>query len=493
MNYIEWLFGKVEYSTQVKKKRKETDFDIKKRVYGEPLPGRVSEPDHSNFLDMVKGEWDFVLPDFILETIPLIRRLAIYNEDFGQAIFDLVQLCNTGYQIKFDKTVKPDEVDRMRRHLYNKSKVWSDGVAGLNGLINKLIAQLFIGGAICNEWVISQDLTGVDNIFLIKPETIRWRYNKRKHRYEPYQKIINPKSPKDIYRKLNQFTFKYYGLIGDTELPYGVPPFIPALEGLKEQKTKDKNINHILEQLGILGYFEAKLEKPEQQKNENDNSYTKRLEKLLTATKHNLRDSFSEGIVVGFKDDHEFEFHSTTKNMGGVDELYTQGQIRIAKGLKHPPVFLGIKSDKSETHINIVFTKMLSQLKNVQNILKQNLEFGFQLELRLAGFKFDFLELEFEPSTITDELKIQQGKEIRIRNNVALYNQGIISQDTFADDMGFEAPDQKEPREIIDPNTPADPAKKKEDREKDKDKSDRSSRDKSKPQPKRKDQDTRER
>jgi len=491
MNLFQRIFGP---KTKPLKQRTQPvdDFEEKKKIYGGPLPGRVSEADTGNYVEFLKGEYHFVTPEFVFEVIPLIRRLSIYNEDFGQAIFDLVQLCNTGYNIKFDKNVKPDQVDKMRRHLLNKSRVWNDGVAGLSGLINKLIAQIFISGALCNEWVINKQMDGIDNIFLVKPETIRWRYNKRKLRYEPYQKITNPRDSKDVYRKLNQFTFKYYGLLGDGESPYGIPPFIPALEGLKKKKTMDKNIDHIMEQLGILGFFETKLEKPDQKLQESDNAYTKRLENLLTTTKNNLKGSLADGLTVGFKDDHEFEFHSTTKNLSGISEIYTQNLIQFAKGLKHPPAFMGIQSDKSETHINIIFTKMLAQLSNVQEILKQNLEFGFQMELRLAGFKFDFLDLEFKPSTITDDLKLQQSREIKIRNLIALYQQGILSQDDVADEMGYESPDAKEPRQSIDGEDPTG-SKKKQDREADKDKSDRRSRDKDKPQPKRKDRDTRER
>lgn len=484
-----------ELKTDITKTTKPiSDFDIKKKVYGGPPPGRVTEPDTTEAFEYVQGKYFFAKPDFMFEVIPLIRKLVFHNEEFGQTAYDLTQLCNTGYRIKFDKRVHPDEVDKMRRHLVNKARVWSDGVAGIEGLINKMITQIFISGCLCNEWVIGKNLEGIDNIFLVKPETIRWGYNKRKNRWEPYQVIKHPKAPKDVYRKLNQFTFKYYALWGEGEKPYGIPPLMTALEGLKNKKVMDKNIDHIMEQLGILGFFEAKLDKPVQNQNESDALYEKRLEKLLRDTKNSLKESLSEGLTVGFIEDHEFEFHSTTKNLSGVSDLYDQKLLSISKGLKHPPSFLAMKSDKSETHINIVFTKMLSQLSNIQNIIKQNLEFGFQMELRLSGFKFDFLEVEFFPSTITDDLKMQQAREIKIRNLKELYAQGIISQEDYADELGYEAPDQKEPRVEIESgvDTPGG-AKKKEDREKDKDKSDRKGRDKDKPQPKRKDRDTRER
>jgi|LSQX01.2.fsa_nt_gb hypothetical protein len=503
MGFIDWLLGREIESNRPQKEtevlaiekidnkpvKPDNDWEVKKKAYGNPVPGRVSSRDEYSPINSMVDKWSFDLPDFAFEVIPLIRKLSIVNEDVGQVVFDIIQLCNTGHTVEFDKGVKPDQIDKMRRHLHNRSKLWTDGVAGVHGLINKLVHQILIAGALSNEWVINKDLTGIDNVFLVKPETIRWKYNKSKNRYEPYQVSTITNKPENSLIKLNPLTFKYYGLMGDTELPYGIPLYIPALKRVGDQKIMDQNISYILDQLGLLGFFEAKLEKPEQRKDENDEKYESRLNTLLTTTKKNLSESMRDGVTVGFIDDHEFEFHSTTKNLAGVGDLYNQTLKQVAKGLKHPASFLGISDGKgSDRDTSIVFTKMLSQLTNIQNLVKQNLEFGFGLELRLAGYDFDFLEVKFNESTITDKLKIEQAREIQLRNLSVLYNQGIISQDTYADEAGYEEPDEKEPRApAIDP---AGDQVKKEDREKDKDKSDRKVREKNDPQPKRKDQST---
>ena len=124
-------------------------------------------------------------------------------------------------------------------------------------------------------------------------------------------------------------------------------------------------------------------------------------------------------------------------------------------------------------------------------MLKYALEFIYALELRLAGFNNKGIDVSFGTSTISDELKVQQGLEYKLRNLVTLYNQGIISQDQFAWSMGYTRPDKKEPR--VQPEddagvSSADDHAKKQKREADKDKSDRSVRDKNKIVPKRKDQ-----
>src|SRR5699024_6004988 len=144
----------------------------------------------------------------------------------------------------------------------------------------------------------------------------------------------------------------------------------------------------------------------------------------------------------------------------------------------------------------ISLSKMISQLRNIQMLVKYVLEFIYSLELRLAGFNNKGVKVTFGTSTISDELKVQQGLEYKIRNLSALYDRGIISQEQFAWEMGYDKPDMLEPRvnkegsDTI--STPEENAKKQK-READKDTADRRVRDKKNPNPKRGDQDTRTR
>jgi len=456
--------------------------------------GRDSYPNFKEgFLEVI-GDLRFVRPEFMLDLIPVVRKMFVINENLGLALNDLVQLTNTGHKLVFDRAVSDEQANAMREHIRYKSKSWGDGVAGLNGLINKLIAQIYIGGAASVEWVVQNDKKGIGNCVLVNPEDIRFNYNFQTTRYEPYQKVwltyelmYDKALVNYMLQQLNPFTFRYYGLINDTELPYGVPPFIAALPNLRTQKNMLKNLEYISEELGLVGFMELLMQKPARWDDEDETAYTSRLINLLTTTKDNTKKGMMDGITVGFKEDHEFKFNSTAKNISGVRELWEINQTLVANGLKYPTSFMGVNS-KTETNITIIFTKMISQLTTVQNIAKEVLEYGIKLELILAGFRFKTLDLIFNSSTITDDLKLQQAKEIKIRNLRTLYNDGIISQEQYADDMGYEEPDQPEPRQIVDPDQVIEDVQGDQKREKDKDTSDRKSRAKKKPQPKGKDQ-----
>ena len=449
-----------------------------------PIPrGRRSEPQNftydelGNFLTYL-GElpapWYFPI-------IPVIRRLAQSNADIGQALENVVTLGNAGHQIFFDPGVKPELVDKMRAHILNIQKNWASGTAGADGLLSKLISQVMISGALSAEWVPKPDLSGIEACILVNPENIVAKLDRRKTSYEFYQKT--GKSGKELV-KLNSLTYQYYALNGDGESPYGCPPYLTALRNIKTQTSMLDNIDYVINQLGVMGFLEVLIELPDQLANESTSVYEARLNSKLDEAKARVLDGLKTGAVVGFKDSHEIDFHGVSKDFNGVSTIFDQNEKMIASGIKTDGAMLGRSSNNSETGITILFTKLISQLKLVQGIVGKFWEYGITMELRMAGFKFDFVKVKFDYSTIQDDLKFQQSREIKIRNLLALYQDGIISLEQYADEMGYEKPDQAKPR--IDRNAPAATdqagAVKKKKREDGKNASDRKVRDKNKPQ-----------
>lgn len=455
-----------------------------------PTSGRKTKPDIKNtYTDIIKGV-KFVNMGFLRSVIPVIRALSWINPDLGLAVNDMVRLTNTGHKITFDQEIPEKERDEMRRLLKERRKLWGDGVHGINGLVNKQIAQIFISGALSCEWVVDRSKKYIENMVLVNPETIYCSYNTIRRRFDFYQKQdgikVNDLATK--YVKLNPITFKYFAINGDTEIPYGIPPYLTSLNNIQVGANMDKNIDFIIEQLGLLGFFEALVQKPSMNDGENVEKYKARLNTYLDEVKKSLKNGMKDGMVVGYTDDHEFNFHSPTKNVSGTSDLYKQNQIKIASGLKTPPEFIGFPTGNSESAMSIIFSKMLSQLSTVQEMIAENLAYGYMLELKLAGYSKVGLTVEFRPSTITDELKSQQSLEYKIRNVDNKYQMGVIDQQQKAEELGYDKPAEKEPRGPIDSS-----GKDKQTREADKDTSDRKVRDKNKPVPKRKDNDTKPR
>lgn len=458
-------------------------------------PGtRVSQPNYAGSLTSMKEAVAFVKPSFQYEYVPVIRKLLRVNSSVSLATSSMAQLANTGHQLVFDKGVDAKEQIKMRAHIDKVSKHWGWGLPGRHGLVNKLIYQLFIGGATSTEWVINNDLSGVNYLAYINPDDVRVLYDKTTGHYEYYQvlKSINAitKDSKGFpsnYVHLNPHTYQYYGLMSDEESPIGIPPFLSALDDLQSQLKMLRNIGFVSDQLGIMGFLEILLAKPTPTEGESHAAYKGRLEQLLVDAKENVRGGVKDGIVAGYIDDHEFEFHSSTKETGGVADIFDINQRMVSNGLFTSPQFLGGIAGGSETMVTIVFTKMLSQLYDIQTYIAAVLSRGIFMELTLAGFKFESVDLKFRTSTLTDEVKMQQAREIKQRVARILYADGIIGQEQYAWEMDFDQADQDEPRVEIDPSKIAEEAAARKEGEKKDNKSDRDSRAKKKTNPKGKD------
>ena len=149
-------------------------------------PGRVSvSNDTTDMLSVLKGEADFVTPSFRTEIIPLIRSLYKVNPDVGIAVQDMFKLGNTKHFIEFPHNT-PEEALKMRKHLQDVSKTWSNYTAGIFGLVNKMFVQMLVSGAMSMEAVPKKDLSGIESIIFIKPEDIVFQRDQN-GKYRPYQ------------------------------------------------------------------------------------------------------------------------------------------------------------------------------------------------------------------------------------------------------------------------------------------------------------------
>ena len=471
-------------SHEVKKVPKKTEAHLP--------PGRVSvpnDPNGSTMVTVLKDLTQLVTPSFRTELIPLIRDLYKINPDMSIAIQDMFKLTNTGHEIDFPNNTE-SEASKMRNHLKEVSKKWSKYTAGIDGLVNKFIVQSFVGGAISIEAVPKSDLGGLATIVFINPEDVIFK-RENNGVYHPYQlnrfKVTNDKPD---YIKLNTETYIYVGTYNDTDEPYGIPPFMAGLDSIKTQHDLRENFKNIMELMGMVGFLEATMEKPNRKSSESDDAYSRRLTNLLKVLKTNIKNGMKDGVVVGFKDEHEFKLNSTSASLQNIDIPWNQNQQSVANGLGVNGNLIGMNISNSEGGQGIMLSKLISQLKNIQMMVTHVLEFIYALELRLAGFNNKGIKVSFGTSTISDELKVQQGIEYKLRNLVTLYNQGIISQTQFAWAMGYEKPDEDEPRMPVEGVDDSEDHAQKQKREADKDKSDRRGRDKSKTVPKRNDHKT---
>lgn len=423
---------------ETKKKKLQVDLPTTNKRISRP---RDYQPESLKAWDKIAA----LKPDWFIPFIPIIRKLVQSNQDIGQALQTVVSLGNTGHKVYFDPSVPPEQVDKMRAHLEKKQRKWAKLVPGIHGIVNRTFSQALISGAISIEWVPEKDLSGISHVVLVNPESIVFSHNSDYSGYRVFQKVMGSNLDNQDLVELNQTTYQYMAINGDGDSPYGCPPFLKSLGSVRSQKLMLDNIDFVIEQLGLLGFVSVLIDQPEIADGESITAYTARMEATLDKAKTRVQEGYRDGCMVGFKDSHEIEFNGINRDSAGALKLFENNELMLASGLNTDAAMLGRGYSTSESQITIVFTKLLSELKNAQLAQAKALEFGYRLELLLAGFDFEYLEVRFNRSTLQDEYKYQQGQEIKIRNLHQLRVDGLIGQEDYADEMDIRKPYQDEP------------------------------------------------
>jgi hypothetical protein len=414
--------------------------------------GRLTEPVDANLLGTVKGFMSTVTPDSPIEYLNVLKKLAMFNGDVSFAVDNIVQLGNTEYEIEFNDGIDPVQAAKMLNELrYGQRKVYS---GGLNSLINDLLAQAAISGAISAEIVPERALTDVKEIVLVDPATIRFVYNSKKRSYDTYQEVDASAMKKvDVNGnmiKLNTRQYKYYALRRFSEKPYAIPPFLSALEDISREHTIMCGLDNIVKKLGILGFLSVVVTPPKAMQGENKEAYQTRCLNYLKSIAPEVEKGFNNGIAIGFKGVHEFDMKSTTADVDGAMKIIDLITKRKHSGLKQDSLLLNGGEGVTGDMATVVMEKLKTQVKNYQALVAAVLEDYFAMKLLMKGYKFKHIKVCFAPPMLGDAMKKEMAYETLVNNMRSLYADGVISQDGRARALGFEKPDKPEPRVPID-------------------------------------------
>jgi hypothetical protein len=436
---------------------------------GNALPtkgGRVSLPDYTNLYALFDGDKTLVNPDVPKEILNIIAHLAKYNADVSHAVENVVALGNTKDSITFEGSINDSETKRVVSELRKKVKLWYSG--GITNLRGDLLNQVAIYGCVSAEIVVNERLDGVAKIVLVNPQNIEFVYSPEKNEYLPYQRvsnfstIITPTVQNGGLIPLNPTTYKYVAVRRHGEKPYAVPPFLSALESIKIEKDMMDNFKHVIHKLGVLGFLHALVTAPKKDPNEAPEKYQARCQQFLSQwIVPELEKGLAQGVVVGFKDTHEFKVEGNNTNVAGARDLFNMITELKMSGLKQDPRLLGRQFSTTETYGKVIMTKFTSQINSYQLAVDEFISNAYLIELMLSGSKVKYVEVVSELPTVNDELNDQEAYGKKIENYTNLYKQGIIGQQQLAQELGFDEADLEEPRPQATPVTdvPKTPAK----------------------------------
>lgn len=410
-----------------------------------------------------------IQPDIPFKYLEILQTLASVNPDISYAVENIVQLGNTPYIIDFGDSVSDSEADKMRKVLRDSSKRWYGSINSKSVLIANMLDQLVVNGCLSFEAIILQDLSGIDKVILPNPKHIEFMYDKETLSYQPYQRvstgiISNSQLIDGDLIKLNTNTYKYFPLRNRSEKPYGIPPFLSAIDMTATENDILDNFKKVAKNIGVLGFMSVMVNRPQREKSkdgewmETDAEFNTRCVNYLnTVIRPEAEKGFNTGLIAGFEQDMKIEHQSNNStNINGAEKFIKEITVIKHAGLKQDPILLGRPFNTSEALGRVILDKFASQVSSYQDIVACGLAELFKLELVLQGFPVMDLAVVFDKPNVKDEKTAQEAQEKRINNKILLYNQGIISQTQLANELDYDKPDQEAPRaaEPTQDNTP---------------------------------------
>lgn len=410
--------------------------------------GQQSARSNTSLLDLIMKNTILESADYPYELLDTLYKLAIYNEDFSYAVDNIAQLGNTPYKIYFNDSLPKSLVKKCLEEISVAEPGWYKG--GIPSLVNDLLCDAVVTGAISAEIVPRKDLRGILKTVTVAAPDIRIFYDRTKKDYIYAQKAYNAKNAASPgYINLNPITYKYYAYRKLKGNPYAIPPLLAALDAIKLDNDMICGLKNVMARLGIFGFLEVLVNPPRRTPGATDASYyAKCSEYLRNKVQPEVEKGFNKGYIIGFNKTHEFKMHSTTpQNMQGINHLVDLITTRKHAGLKQDPMMLGRNSTTTETLGRVLIAKLGNQVRNFQTLVANYLQDLIHLHLRLKGYPVEFVKVVFDAAMIGDEVKAQTAEGLKIDNLKKLYDAGIISQEQFAQEAGYEEAAEKEPRE----------------------------------------------
>lgn len=395
----------------------------------------------------------FGLPWEILDYVEL---LATWNPDYSQACENIKMIANSGHVLHVDASAENGKNGRkaIKSFLEDKARTIQESHGGIDGIVDKLIKQGTVYGAMCGEWVLNEELTEVIDFVDLNPKNIRYFWEEDVQRFAPYQKVTRAQAEdaekkgqkvlNGIFVKLNELTFRYYAFDAAPESPYGTPPFLSALANIAIQRDMVHNMAQIIKKIGLLGIIDLTVERLEPLAGESDDQYASRCGAYLDAYIEVAEDMAKEGGLVHF-DDVTANSWTIGGNAAGATNLHKANEEMVFSGLKSMPSVQGRSYSTTETYAGVAYDIIIRNTYKYQKAVKRMLESGYWLMCQLNGMNPEGIRIEWNENRSLDRLAEAQAEKVEIANAYILWVLGVIDQTGVAQRVGYS--DVKTPME----------------------------------------------
>jgi len=361
----------------------------------------------------------FIDPRYPRDFLPELEKLILTNPDLAHAHQIFLDLSATDLDIFVDTEEGREEIERLNEKI------------NFENLSRLLLSQLIINGAISLEWIVKEDLSGIEKAVRVPVSTIYFVYDEETDEFQPYQ-YVPPKDP----IKLNPATYKYYPLLTLDGSPYGIPPFVAVFSTVEIQQAVMDNLKAFAEKMGLIGFVDISIPPPQRLPGETEIEYQKRLKEYLEENAELFKEQIQKGIALHY-DSTKVEY----KEIAGITtsrELIDLVEQWMVSASKMQPSLLGRTTGSTETWATIAYEQFVRQLKNMQNLCKEALEYGLKLHLLLAGVSFSELEVRFSPPPSLSPEKDAQAKKLEADRIVELIGANLLTEEEARKELGYD-------------------------------------------------------
>ncbi|WP_025181171.1 hypothetical protein ACO1KB_19200 [Leptospira interrogans serovar Szwajizak] len=402
----------------------------------------IAPPDPKTFSESfseIKNFANEVSPDFPLDALPLLGKLALINPDFNQNLKRTINLSNTGLDWEF-KGVSPKIAELMNMEIED----WFDKHPGV---LNRLIRQTALTGALSAEPVPSMDFSEVETIQFIPVSQVRFRKVEVKgkneevrYKFAPVQILKNGDSI-----PLNENLYTYEPLETNEDSPYAIPPAISAIRAMFTQSKGMENIERSTKRWGFLGFISVLLPKFRLQHGQDLHSKEAESKRFLERASKDIQKSIDSGMLVGY-DGTQIQYNNLNVDKGsGQREAWNLIEEQISSGMDIDLFVLGRPTAVTETYAKISSKMFLMSRENTRHPAKRFCEKAMTLHLRMKGFKFTRIKAKWKPGKSLNpeedanvKKTNEEAENLRVDRFLKLRDAGIISDDDVAKIFGYE-------------------------------------------------------
>lgn len=371
------------------------------------------------------GEINPLIP---YEFLDFLEELVLTNPDFSQTVKRTVQLGNTGHYVEFDG-LKDSMQEKATESIENMAASIFQPSAGMDGLVNVLFRQILVKGAISCEFVPSNKFDRIDKVVMVPVKSIRFHFDGSN--FLPFQMVNGRNVP------LNTNQYMYVPLLQQENSPYGIPPFLSAMNLAFLQKDSLNDVKNIIRKYGLLGFVFAKRKLPFNESNMAPEEFQAYLRRDLQNFADNFRKNFSSGAAVAY-DDVDISHHTITNDAKGATDIFQLVEQQIASGLDIDPSLLGRTYSTTETYAGVVYHAFLANLSNIRRLVKRVLEKIYYQHLLFQGFNLKRVTVSFNPDRALDPKAEIEATKLEVETVLLKLNAGIIDLDTAARELGYE-------------------------------------------------------